>query len=124
MKLMIVEDDSFMIQLYHNLFKLEGFEVELAKDGLEALDKLKTAEKMPDIILLDIMMPRMDGFEFLRQRNKVDKLKNIPVVVLSNLFSEEDQEKIKKLGAKGFITKSEQDPKELVKKVKEYLPKS
>ena len=84
---MIVEDDSFMIQLYHNLFKLEGFEVELAKDGLEALDKLKTAEKVPDIILLDIMMPRMDGFEFLRQRNKVDKLKNIPVVVLPNLFS-------------------------------------
>jgi len=122
MKLMIVEDDSFMLQIYHNLFQLEGIEIETAKDGLDALEKLRSDGVMPAAIVLDIMMPRMDGYQFLEEQQKDPKLKDIPVIVLSNLFSPEDQDKAKKLGAKELLVKSAQDPKELIKKIKDILP--
>jgi len=119
---MIVEDDSFMLQIYHNLFQLEGIEIETAKDGLDALEKLRSDGVMPAAIVLDIMMPRMDGYQFLEEQQKDPKLKDIPVIVLSNLFSPEDQDKAKKLGAKELLVKSAQDPKELIKKIKDILP--
>ncbi len=119
---MIVEDDSFMLQLYGHLFHLEGFEIESASDGKDALDKLKADQNIPDVIMLDIMMPGMSGFEFLEHKNKDEKLKDVPVIVLSNVFTEAEKQKAKDLGAKEFVVKSEQDPKDLVKKVKAILP--
>ena len=119
MKLLIVEDDKFILQIYHQLFKLEGLEIDTASDGLDALEKLKAAQILPDGIVLDIMMPRMDGLQFLAEKLKNDKIKNIPVIVLTNLYSEEDKKKALDLGAQAFVLKSGQDPKELVAQVKQ-----
>lgn len=116
---MIVEDDSFILQIYNQLFKLEGMDVETATDGLDALEKLKKAETLPDGVVLDVMMPKMDGFQFLAERQKEEKLKNLPVIVLTNLFSDDDKKKAMDLGAKAFILKSGQDPKELVVQIKQ-----
>ncbi len=121
---MIVEDDSFISQIYHQLFKLEGIEVEIAKDGLEAMDRLNNNTSLPDAIVLDVMMPRMDGFQFLEERQMSDKLKNIPVVMLTNLLSDENAAKAKSMGAVDFILKSDYDPKELVQKIKKSLTAS
>lgn len=118
MRLLIIEDDSYMLQLYQRLFELEGFQVKTANDGLEALSVLKSSSELPDLVLLDIMMPNMDGFQFLVERNKLDKIKDLPVIVLTNLFAQEDRVKAMELGAKDFLVKSEQDPKDLVSKVK------
>lgn len=119
MKLLIVEDDNFLLQIYHQLFKLEGIEVETASDGFDALEKLKNAATVPDGVVLDVMMPKMDGFQFLAERLKEEKLRNLPVIVLTNLYSEADKKKALDLGARAFILKSNQDPKELVAQIKQ-----
>jgi DNA-binding response OmpR family regulator len=121
MKVMYIEDDSYMSNLYMRLLDLEGFEIESAKDGQTGLEKLQKMEKVPDLLLLDIMLPQMDGFEFLKQKNKIAKLKAIPVIVFTNLYSQQDQQKALGLGAKLFMVKSEHDPKELVNKIIEIV---
>ncbi|MBN2197661.1 response regulator, partial [Candidatus Wolfebacteria bacterium] len=95
-----------------------------AFDGKDALEKLKTINPLPDIILLDIMMPIMNGLDTLKeikQNPEFDAFKNIPVITLTNLVSKEDIEKSLALGAIINLIKSEHEPKEIVKKVKEVI---
>ncbi len=110
-----------MVRMYEKAFKLSGHEVETAFDGEEALLKLKTMKARPTLILLDIMMPKLSGFDVLRELKKNPELKNIPVVALTNLAGEGDAEKALSLGAVLYLVKSQYDPKEVVEKVKEVL---
>lgn len=120
-KIFIAEDDPLMVRLYEKAFRLSGYEVETAFDGKEAVTRLQAAEPKPTLILLDIMMPKLNGLDVLRQLKQDDTLKKIPVVVLTNLAGEEDAEKALKLGAVLYLVKSEYEPKQVVDKVKEII---
>ena len=114
MKTLIIDDDEFILDLYKRVFKLEKHEVDTASDGAEGLAKLGKMDSLPDVIVLDIMMPHMNGFDFLQKIKSDDAFKNIPVIILSNLYSREDRKKGLDLGASVYLVKSEHDPKEIV----------
>ena len=118
-KVLIVEDDSLMLRLYQKAFGFEQYEVEVADNGEDGL--LKAKQVMPTIVLLDIMMPKMNGLQVL-ERLKADPMtKNLPVVVLTNLAGSQDAEEALKRGAVRYIVKSEHDPKQVVDIVKEIV---
>jgi len=118
-KILLVEDDSFLASVYATKFELEGFGVLHAPDGEAGL---KMAEKQkPDIILLDILMPKMDGFETLHRLKMDQNLVNIPVIMLTNLGQKEDVERCLKEGAVDYLIKAHFVPGEAVKKVKKIL---
>ncbi|MFA6407677.1 MAG: response regulator [Candidatus Paceibacterota bacterium] len=123
-KIFMIEDDVLMLNLYERTFKLSGFDIEVAKDGMEALGKLKDIAEKPDVIILDIMMPKINGFDVLKQLKKNSGTKNIPVVVLSNLAHPEDVDRVLKMGAAMYLVKSQHDPEDTVKKVKEAIENS
>ena len=126
----IVEDDKNMIRLYSKAFSYAGFKVETASDGEEALMKLLKMKVRPNILLLDIMMPKKDGFEVMKkifEDTAYEKLKSVPIVALTNFESlkggEADLKKARSLGAVDVIIKSENDPQDVVKKVEEIINK-
>ena len=118
-KILIIEDDPLMSRLYEKIFKFEGFEVELAVDGQEGLEKVRTSK--PTLILLDIMMPKMNGLQVLEKLKADPETKAIPVVMLTNLAGQQDAEKALTLGAVKYIVKSEYEPKQITNMVKEIL---
>lgn len=118
-KILIVEDDRFLSEMYATKLTASGFEVETAEDGQEALAKVK--EQKPDLILLDIVLPKMDGFEFLRSFKKDPASEKILVVILTNLGQKEEVDKGLKLGANDYIIKAHFTPTEVVAKVKKLL---
>ena len=120
--ILLVEDDPLMVNLYERALKLIGLQVDIAKDGSEALARVK--EVKPSVILLDIMMPGMDGFEVLRHLKADAATYGIPVVILTNLEGQKDVEMAMSLGAIKYIVKSEQEPGEVVRIVQEVLSKS
>lgn len=120
-KIMIVEDDYFVMDIYNMKLTQEGFEVIGAKDGAEALKKLKEENFIPDLILLDILMPYINGMEVLAEIKKIEKLKETPVVLLSNLSQKEEVDAGMKLGANGYIIKSHFTPSEVLEKIKSFL---
>lgn len=117
--LLIVEDDPLMSRMYQKIFKFEGYNVDTAADGEEGLEKVKTGK--PTLILLDVMMPKMNGLEVLEKLKLDPATKSIPVIVLTNLAGQQDAEKALTLGAVKYIIKSEHEPKEVVNMVKEIL---
>src|SRR3989344_556943 len=120
-KVLIADDDAFLSDMYVFKFKESGFEVEVAKNGEDAVAKAKSVNH--DVILLDIVMPKMDGFEALRAIKENGVAPNAIVVVLSNLGQKEDVEKGLKLGANDYIIKAHSTPSEVVAKVKSLLEK-
>lgn len=122
MKILLVEDDKFLRTLLEKRLKSENFEVEIAVDGEEALEK--AASFLPSLILLDIILPKKSGFTFLEEIKKNENLKNIAVIILSNLGQNEDIEKGKTLGAIDYFIKASTSIEELVRKIKEILEKS
>lgn len=119
-KILLVEDDAFILKMYQLKMNLEGFEVETAENGKEALE---LAKSQPDIILLDMMMPELDGFGVLEELQKDPELKAIPVIVLTNLSQDDHVRKAMDLGAIGYIVKTEYTPRQVVERVKEVLDK-
>lgn len=115
----VVEDDKFLRELISQKLIKEGYEVFGAVDGEEGLQIVKS--KKPDLILLDLILPGMDGFEVLENLKKDPETSPIPVIVLSNLDQKEDMEKIFKLGAADFLIKARSTPGEVVDKVREIL---
>lgn len=113
---LVAEDDKFYANVYKRKLEIEGYEVVIAKNGQEALDIIKT--KTPDLILLDLIMPVIDGFGVLKEVKNDIKTKNIKVIVLSNLGQDEDMEKAKKLGADEYIVKSNLTIDELMDRIK------
>lgn len=120
----MAEDDPLMSRMYERAFKANGYALELASDGEEAVSKLEKMETAPTIMLLDVMMPKKNGFDILRQIKQNEKLKNAPVVMLTNLAGQADAEKALSLGAVLYLVKSQYDPKQVVDKIKEILAAS
>ena len=117
--ILIVEDDPVLLKMYSEKFTFEGFKVLNARDGEEAL-KTATQEKL-DAILLDIMLPRMSGTDFLEKFRQNPKGKDIPVVALTNLTEEAEKQRALKLNVKAYLVKAMQTPEEVVEKVKTSL---
>ncbi len=116
---LIVEDDKFLSKIYLTKLEKEGLKVEMAHDGEQGLKMMK--EKTPSLILLDLIMPKKDGFAVLEEMKKDSKLSKIPILVLSNLGQESDIKKAQKLGVKDFIIKSDTSIKEVVTKIRKYI---
>jgi len=118
-KILLIEDDTFLVEMYTTKFELEGFGVISAEDGIKGLEMVKKEE--PDIILLDILMPKMDGFAVLDALKKDKATANIPVVLLTNLGQKEDVKKGFEKGAVGYLIKAHFMPSEVVEKIKKIL---
>lgn len=118
-KILIVEDDNFLIKAYRIKFERSGFKAIIAPDGEEGLKAAK--KEMPALVILDLMLPKMNGFEFLKKIKSDEKLKNIPVVALSNLGQRSDQEKAFSLGAAEYFIKTEHTLEEIINKISKYL---
>lgn len=118
-KILIVEDDIQLSDLYLNTFNFSGFETHVAKDGLDGLSKVSDVN--PDMILLDIMMPKMNGIDLLKKLKEQDATRNIPVVILSNFSDESIAKEAMAHGALAYIIKSDYEPSHIVKLVKDIL---
>ncbi len=119
-KILIVEDDPLISRMYQKIFTFEGYDIEMAGNGDEGLTKAK-ATPPPTIILLDIMMPKMNGLEVLDKLKQDITTKAIPVIILTNLAGTQDAETALSKGAVKYIIKSEFEPKQVVDMVKEVL---
>lgn len=120
-KIFLIEDDSFLLGMYATKFELEGFKVIVAEDGEKAVGLAK--KELPDIILLDILLPKLDGFEVLKRLKTESETAKIPVILLTNLSQRDEIEKGLKMGAKDFLIKAHFMPSEVVEKIKRVLNK-
>lgn len=117
-KILLIEDDPFLVDIYKIKLKEAGFSVDVATDGEEGLSK--TIEGKPDLIILDIVLPIIDGWEFL-EKMKQNKIKDVKIVILSNLGQSKEVEKGLKLGAIKYLIKSNHNPSEVVEEIKKTL---
>lgn len=117
--ILIIDDDKFLLDMYTLKFSESGFEATSAFGSTDAVEKLKNNEIEPDIILLDIVMPTMDGFEFLEKIKEENLAPGAEVIILSNLGQQDDIKKGKELGAAGYIVKANATPSEVVTRAKE-----
>lgn len=120
-KVLIIEDDSYISDMYKIKFESENFETIVAEDGINGIKEIE--KQKPDIVLLDIVMPKVDGFSVLKMIKKNEDSKDIPVVLLTNLGQKDNVERGFELGATSYIIKAHFTPSEVVKKVKEILEK-
>ncbi len=118
-KVLLIEDEILILRMYEKIFSFEGFSVITAVDGIDGLEKAK-AEK-PNLILLDIMMPKMDGLRVLEQLKLEPLTKDIPVVVLTNLSSDVVIKDAFAKGAVAYLVKSEVINERIVEEIKQYL---
>ena len=118
-KILIIEDEEVLLGLLQERLVQEGYRVDIAKDGQEGLEKIRKFK--PDLILLDIVMPKMGGFEVMEEVNKDEELKIIPIIIVSNSGQPVELERAKKLGVKDWLIKTDFDPQEVIDKVKKQL---
>ncbi len=115
----LVEDEKMLAEMYVTKFAMDGYDTHKANDGKTGFELIKQVK--PDIILLDIIMPKLDGFAVLKMLKDDAELKNIPVILLTNLGQDEDIKKGKELGAVDYFVKANHTPAEVVNKVKQVL---
>ena len=118
-KILIIEDDKFLRELISRKLQEEGYEISEAIDGAEGLKKAK--EEKSDLILLDLILPGMDGFDVLSKLKEDAAISSIPVIILSNLGQKEDVEKGFKLGAIDYLVKAHFTPGEILEKIRKVL---
>ncbi len=119
-KILLVDDDPLLVRMYQTKFQNDGFTVATSSDGVDALKKV--TEFLPDVVLLDIMMPKINGLEVLTELKKNSVTNKIPVILLTNLgSSQEDTDRGLELGAVAYIVKAGNRPSVVVEKVKEVL---
>ncbi len=118
-KILIIEDDKFLRELIVKKLTKEGYDVSEALDGEEGVKKVK--EEKPDLVLLDLILPGIDGFEVLARIKEDPALASIPVIILSNLGQKEDVERGLELGAVDYLIKAHFTPGEIVEKVRATL---
>lgn len=116
---LLVEDDVFLAGIYQKKFEMEGYKISVAENGEKGLADAK--KKKPDIILLDILLPKMDGFTVLQNLKADAATKGIPVILLTNLGQKDDVEKGLEAGAVDYLIKAHFKPSEIVDKVKKVL---
>jgi DNA-binding response OmpR family regulator len=117
--MLLAEDDIQLVDMYNRKFELEGFEVQIAEDGEKALEILKSFE--PDVILLDIMMPKITGLQVLEELKKKPEFSDTIIIMLTNLADEKTAEQIYELGATDYIVKAEMTPLQVCERVKELI---
>ncbi len=120
--ILLIEDDKYLCEMYKESLQEIGFKVSIAYDGVEGMKKIKSEN--PDLILLDLVLPKKKGLEILREMKKDNKLKEIPVIILSNLGEEEDIKKGIDLGAVDYMVKVKFTPKEVTEKIESYFNQS
>jgi len=120
-KVLIIEDEEILLDLLQKKLIKEGYEVLTSRNGEEGLKTMK--ETKPDLILLDIVMPKMGGFEVMEEMRKDRELNKIPVIIISNSGQPVELDKAKKLGAKDWLIKAEFDPQEVIDKVVKQIGK-
>jgi len=120
LSILLVEDDSFISQMYQTKLTNLGFAVELFDNGEDAAARLGQ-DPLPDLLLLDIVLPKKDGFEILEELRGQDRTKNLPVILLTNLGQKPDVERGIKLGADDYIIKAHYTPTEVVEKITKVL---
>ena len=120
-KVLLVEDDPFLSSLLKNRLQKEGIEINLAKDGEEALNSLKSAK--PDLILLDLILPKKSGFEVMEEIRNDPQMQSqeVPIIIISNLGQPEDISRGEELGAIEYFVKAKTSIDELVNKIKDFL---
>jgi CheY-like chemotaxis protein len=120
-KILLIEDEELLINLLQRKLTEAGYDIHLSRNGEEGLKTMR--EIIPDLILLDIIMPVKGGFEVLEEMSKDDNLKKIPVVIISNSGQPVELDRAKKLGAKDWLVKTEFDPIEVLDKVIKQIGK-
>jgi len=118
-KILIVEDDKFLRELIAQKLKKEGYLISESVDGEEGIKKIKSDK--PDLVLLDLILPSIDGFEVLTKAKEDSSISSIPVIILSNLGQKEDVERGLKLGAVDYLIKAHFTPGEIIEKIKSAL---
>ncbi len=120
---LLVDDDKFLLNMYALKFTNSGFVAEVAESGGAALQKLRDG-LVPDLILSDLVMPTMDGLEFIRRVKEEGLAKGVPIAVLSNQGQTTEIERAKELGVAGYIVKASTIPSEVVEEMKKILSKA
>jgi len=115
----IIEDDQLISQMYRMKFEENGFTVNVAANGKTGVEMI--AATKPDLLLLDLWMPEMDGVTALKHIRKLPEGKNLPVIVLTNSGGAEDEEELRKIGIEDYIVKADSTPREVIAKVKSAL---
>jgi DNA-binding response OmpR family regulator len=119
-KILFIEDDPLIVKIYSTRLKADGHEVHSAENGE---DGLKAAfEHKPDLVVLDVMMPKMDGFGVLEKLRADDFFKNKPILMYSNLNNEDEIARAKQMGVTEFIVKANLSPTQMVVKIEQYVP--
>lgn len=118
-KILIVEDDTFISKMYEAKLNNLGYQAKIAENGQDGLQIVK--EWLPDLVLLDLILPLLDGFEVLKELKADINFKNIPIIILSNLDQKENIEKGIALGADDYIIKAQFTPSEVVEKIEKCL---
>jgi len=118
-KILVAEDDQAISIMYKGKLKSDGYIVIAASNGADALEFAK--KEKPDLVMLDVIMPQLDGFGVLAELKKDPKTKDIPAIMLTNLGTDEDREKGAKLGAVDYIVKANMTPSQISEKIKKYL---
>lgn len=118
-KVLIIEDDAPYRKIYKRKFEVSGYEAEVAEDGVIGIEKMRSFK--PDIVFVDLMMPKMDGFQVLDTAKADPELKAIPIVVLTNLSTSSDADKVLQKGALTILVKSNTEPNAIVAKANEIL---
>ncbi|MEA3273034.1 MAG: response regulator [Patescibacteria group bacterium] len=118
-KILIAEDDEMLVEIYKKKFGNGEYDLTVTTDGKETIDKIRKIK--PDVVLLDLVMPELDGFEVIKLIKQDPETKNIKIIVTSNLGQESEKAKAIKLGANEFLIKADYDLNELADKVKDYL---
>ena len=116
---LLIEDDPFLVKMYKEKFEIEGFNIITAEDGLEGLKK--ATESGIDLIILDILIPKLSGIDLLTKLRKDPRGSEVPVLVLTNLTQKEDEFKTTALSVKEYLIKSDYTPSQVVEKVRIYL---
>lgn len=120
-KILIIDDDPFILDMYTLKFRERGFDIDSARDGQDGVKKAR--DYKPDVILLDVVMPILDGFDVLRKLKSGPETKNIKIVLLTNLGQKEEVERGAALGADDYVIKAHFTPGEVVERVKKLLEK-
>ena len=118
-KILIVEDDQMICSMYKTKFEADGFACLTANNGADGLAMAK--KEKPDLVMLDVILPQLDGFSVLKEIKANSQTKSIPVIMLTNLGTDEDKKKGETLGAADYWVKASLTPAEISKKIKEHL---
>lgn len=121
-RILIIEDEAILADMYRDKFEEAGFQIDLAFSFEEAINYLK--DKKPDLILLDILLPRGNGISFLKEIKKIKETTDIPIVAFSNYDDPITKQEAFELGVRDYLIKTQYTPKELLKEIKKFLPKN